>query len=108
MSNERIDQILEESGLIKESGPFPIKADLYQRVRRAMEQYSHEAYTKGRIDQEKVEDFKQKIQIEQLARLQALVQAQKEYIELLELDAVFRSNWAEEIELRHKIKELEK
>lgn len=106
MSNERIDDILEETIPFFRANEDrnPHYAGL---IRKAMQQYGAEQYQKGRMDQEKVELFKLELQAQEAIRLRELVEAQKAYIELLEPDAVFRSNWTEGIELRHKIKELE-
>ena len=101
MSNERIDEILTENNLVFES----IIAK--ERIYRSMQQYGAERYQGGQMDQEKVEDFKLGLQLEELKRLKALVQAQKELIALYDEENLSDLAWLKESELRNKIKTLE-
>lgn len=100
MSNERIDQILYENNLEYAHHLYP---NMHPRIINAMEQYGKEQYQKGRMDQEKVENFKLGLQSDELSRLRKLVQAQKELIDRGD----FHEYHTEVIELRNKIKELE-
>ena len=99
MSN-RIDEILKETGLINEPGPFPIKADLHQRIRKAMEQYGSECAAKAtRLSFEAT--------LPQIKRLKELVKEQKELIALYDEENLSDPAWLKESELRNKIKTLE-
>lgn len=82
MSNERIDDILEETIPFFRANEDrnPHYAGL---IRKAMQQYGAEQYQKGRMDQEKVELFKLELQAQEAIRLRELVEAQKALIEFL-------------------------
>ena len=99
MSNERIDQILEETIPFFRANEerSPHYADL---IRKAMEQYGGDMYDKGLSEAFTLTN-----------RLQALVQAQKELIalhdKLSESDFLTKKEWMRSDVLRNQIKSLE-
>lgn len=104
MSNERIDQILEEviPFFKVNENMNPHYAGL---IRKSMEQYGKEQYVTGRkYGAETANERYGK----EISRLRELVQAQKELIDLYDGDNLSDPAWLKETELRNQIKELEK
>lgn len=109
MSNERIDEILTENNLGWGAGW--VKPDMRAGIIKAIQQYGAEQYQKGRMDQEKVENFKLGLQSDELNRLREFVKAQKEFLEhhdkLAETDFLTKKEWMKTDVLRNQIKSLE-